>query len=56
MELTILLIMGIGYLVYRIAFQVPKDIKRTEEKIDMLELQLKEINIELNEISEKLQK
>jgi hypothetical protein len=51
-----LIIMGIGYLIYRIAFQVPKDIKKLEDKIDMLKLHLKEIEIKLNQVDKKLDK
>lgn len=51
----ILIILGIGYLIYRVAFEIPKDSKRTEGKIDMLSLQLKEINLKLNELNKKLE-
>lgn len=50
-----LIILGIGYLIYRVAFEIPKDIKRTEGKIDMLSLQVKEINLKLNELNKKLE-
>lgn len=51
-----LIILGIGYLIYRVAFQVPKDIKRLEDKIDMLKLHLQEIEIKLNQLDKKLDK
>ncbi|AKL95130.1 hypothetical protein CACET_c16810 [Clostridium aceticum] len=56
MELTLLLLMGIGYIIYKVAFQVPKQIERNEEKIDMLKLQLKEMHIKLDKIIETLDK
>ena len=53
---TALLIMGIIYLIYRIAFEVPNGIKKLEEKIDKQNLQLKEIELILNQLDEKLDK
>ncbi|MCG8400781.1 MAG: hypothetical protein MJA84_04200 [Firmicutes bacterium] len=51
---TFLILLGFGYLIYRVAFVIPKDIKRTEDKIDMLKLHLEEIKLTLNEINKKL--
>lgn len=51
---SFLLLLGVGYLIYRIAFEIPKQIKRTEEKVDMLKLHLQEIQLNLHEINKKL--
>ena len=51
-----LILLGIGYLIYRVAFGVPKDIKKLEEKIDMQTLDLKEIELKLNLLDKKLDK
>ncbi|MCT4621116.1 MAG: hypothetical protein N4A62_17230 [Marinisporobacter sp.] len=53
---TLLIIMGIVYLIYRVAFRIPKDIKRIEDKIDMLKLHLQEIELKLNEFDKKSDK
>lgn len=45
-----LIIMGIGYLIYKVAFEVPKDIKRLENKMDKIDLQLQEILFRLNKL------
>ena len=44
----------IGYLLYIIAFRIPNLMKKTEEKIDILKLNIHEVQIRLNEISRKL--
>jgi hypothetical protein len=49
-----LIILGIGYLIYRVAFRVPKDIKKLEDKVDMLNLHLQEIELKLNQLDIKL--
>lgn len=49
-----LIILGIGYLIYKIAFRVPKDVKKLEDKIDMLKLHLQEIELKLNQIDKKV--
>lgn len=49
-----LVLLGVGYLIYRVAFEIPKQIKATEEKVDILKLHLQEIKLTLNEISKKL--
>lgn len=56
MEEITLILLGVGYLVYKIAFKVPKDIKKLDEKIDMLNLHLKEIEIKLSQLDEKIDK
>jgi len=48
---TFLLVLGFCYLIYTVAFKVPKDIKKVEDKVDLLQLQLKEINLKLSQIS-----
>ncbi|SKA98274.1 hypothetical protein SAMN05443428_12812 [Caloramator quimbayensis] len=45
----VLIILGIIYLIYKVAFKVPKDIKRLESKIDNLQLHLKEIELKLSQ-------
>ncbi|MCY6372641.1 hypothetical protein [Clostridium ganghwense] len=47
---TLLIILGIGYLIYRVTFGISKDIKRVEGKIDMLNLHLKEMEMKLNQL------
>ena len=54
MYVIILIILGITYLIYRIAFIVPRDIRRVENKVDMVKFHLQEIELRLNEISKKL--
>lgn len=49
----ILTILGIIYLIYKVAFGVPKDIKRLESKVDNLQLHIKEIELKLNELNKK---
>ena len=49
-ELFLILLLC-SYIIYRVAFVVPKDIRRVEEKIDMLKLHLQEIELKLNEIN-----
>ena len=51
-----IVIMGIVYLIYRVAFEVPKDIKKLEEKIDKQNLHLQEIELLLNQLDKKLDK
>ncbi|QZY56471.1 hypothetical protein [Crassaminicella profunda] len=53
---TLLIMLGILYLIYRVAFRIPKDIKRIEDKIDMLKLHLQEIELKLNELDKKSDK
>lgn len=53
---TILIILGIGYLIYRVTFGISKDIKRLEDKNDMLKLHLQEIELKLKQLDEKLDK
>lgn len=50
---TLLIILGIIYLIYKVAFEVPKDIKKLESKVDNLQLNLKEIELKLNELNKK---
>jgi hypothetical protein len=53
---TFLIILGIIYLVYKVAFGVPKDIKKLESKVDNLQLHLKEIELKLIQLDKKLDK
>lgn len=46
-----LLVLAICYLIYRIVFEVPKSIKKLEDKIDLLNLQLQKIEAKLNQIN-----
>lgn len=50
---TVLLLLVAVYLIYTITFQIPNNIKKMEDKIDKLSLQLKEINIKLINIIDK---
>jgi hypothetical protein len=54
MELIFLTILGTGYLIYKIAFIIPRDIRSVENKVDMVKFHLQEIELRLNEISKKL--
>lgn len=49
-----LILSVVGYLIYRIAFEVPKNVKKTEEKIDALKTQMRRLEIQLKEIDKKL--
>lgn len=52
--LEIILILFIAaYLVYTIAFQIPRRLQKMEDKIDSLSMQLKEINLKLIDIIDK---
>ena len=51
---TIFIILGICYLIYRVTFGISKDIKKVEDKTDMLKLHLQEIELKLNQIDKKL--
>lgn len=53
---TLLIILGIIYLVYKVAFEVPKYIKKLEFKVDNLQLHLKEIELKLSQLDKKLDK
>ena len=53
---TLLIILGIIYLVYKVAFEVPKYIKKLECKVDNLQLHLKEIELKLSQLDKKLDK
>ena len=54
--ILIIIIIGILYLIYMAAFEVPKYIKKLEGKVDMLNLHLKEIELRLNQLDKKLDK
>lgn len=49
-----LVMLGIGDSIYRITFEIPKQTKRTKEKVDMLKLHLREIKLTLNHINKKI--
>ena len=51
---TILMILGILYLVYRVAFGVSKDIRRVEQKVDGLRLHLDAIELQLSRLDKNL--
>jgi hypothetical protein len=55
-QIVEIIILGIIYLIYKVAFGVPKDIKKLESKVDNLQLQLKEINFKLSQLDKKLDK
>lgn len=48
-----LLVLGFCYLVYVVAFVVPSKIKKVEEKVDLLQLQLKEIQATLDKVNKR---
>jgi len=52
MELIFLIVLIC--VIYQIFWGIPNQIKRNEEKIEILKLHLKEINIKLDQISDKL--
>lgn len=54
MLLYILIILLIIYIIYQVTIGIPSQLKKTDEKIEMLKLNFKEINIKLNEINQKL--
>ncbi|MCG8538374.1 MAG: hypothetical protein MJA82_00350 [Clostridia bacterium] len=54
MEIMVLIIFLIGYLIYKVTFQVPRDIKKLGDKIDILKLHLQEIELKLNQLDKKL--
>ncbi|MCY6960002.1 hypothetical protein [Clostridium brassicae] len=49
-----LILLVLGYLIYKVTFEVPKDIKRIEDKIDILKLHLQEIELKLDQINKKI--
>ena len=51
-----LLVAGFCYLIYIVAFKVPKDIKKVEDKVDLLQLHIREIELKLNQINKKIDK
>lgn len=44
------------YLIYRIAFILPREISKSNESIELLRQQVREVSMKLNEINEKLDK
>lgn len=48
-----LLLLGFGYLIYKITIEIPRDIKRVEEKVDILKLHLQEISIKIDKINDE---
>ncbi|MCT4563980.1 MAG: hypothetical protein N4A68_06615 [Maledivibacter sp.] len=48
-----LMLLGFGYLIYKIAIEIPRDIKRVEEKVDILKLHLQEISIKMDKINDR---
>ncbi|WMJ81887.1 hypothetical protein RBU49_06470 [Clostridium sp. MB40-C1] len=51
---TFLILLVLGYFIYKVTFEVPKDIKRIEDKIDILKLYLQEIELKLDQINKKI--
>jgi hypothetical protein len=51
---TFIILLLIGYFIYRVAFEVPKDINKIHDEIDRVNLHLREIEIILNQIDNKL--
>lgn len=49
-----LIFLGTGYFIYRVAFEVPKDINKIEYEVDMVNLHLQEIELKLNQIDQIL--
>lgn len=54
MENLYIILFGIACLIYIIAIKLPRDIKKVENKVDVLQLHLKEIELKLNQINKKL--
>lgn len=52
MELIFLIVLS--GVIYQIFWGIPSQINRNEEKIEILKLHLKEINIKLDQINDKL--
>ncbi|WP_156936341.1 hypothetical protein [Clostridiisalibacter paucivorans] len=52
MTLTFLILFGVCYLIYKVAFEIPKNINNIEDKIDILKLHLQEIELKLNKIND----
>ncbi|WIV11290.1 hypothetical protein [Proteiniborus sp. MB09-C3] len=52
----ILILFVAAYLVYTIAFQIPRRLQKMENKMDSLSMQLKEINLKLVGIINKKNK
>lgn len=51
--MEILILLGIAFFIYRVAFEVPREIKKLEDKIDILKLHLQEIELKLNQIDKQ---
>lgn len=54
--MEVLIILVIIFFIYRVAFEVPKEIKKLEDKIDILKLHLQEIELKLDQLDKKLDK
>ena len=50
----LLIMSGIIFLIYKVAFGIPNQINNLESRVDTLHLQLKEIQIKLNQMDKKL--
>lgn len=55
MEQIFFALIVLGLFIHRVAFHVPKEIKKLEENVDGLKLQLREIQMKLDDIYEKLE-
>jgi hypothetical protein len=53
---VVLILLVIGYLIYRVPFEVPKGINKLENEIEMVNLHLQEIELKLNQLDKKLDK
>ena len=53
MVLMVLIIFFIGYLIYKVIFEIPRDIKKLGDKIYMLKLHQQEIELKLNQLDKK---
>jgi hypothetical protein len=53
-SIVVLLIFLAIYLIHQITFGIPEQIRGMDEKMEMLKLHFKEVNIKLDEISKKL--
>lgn len=52
----VLVILAMLFFIYRVAFEVPTEIKKLEDKIDILKLHLQEVELKLDQLDKKLDK
>jgi hypothetical protein len=51
-----LILLVIGYFIYRVTFEAPKGINKLEDEIELVNLHLQEIELKLNQLDRKLDK